>query len=176
MFLAASSAVWDIFFTNSSRQWFEGFQSHDITWRKPAVEKGKKLSWICTVKSRKVQVGATREWRNVRKRSQEEAWWQLSWISGVGGHLEKVTSRKKAAANDDDVTEASMMKASTISADWRRREIEASWQQLTSTMLDCSQISEKGYMRGTNRVLLGDGGLVQTQLGYQRQKLGSDPA
>ncbi len=42
-------------------------------------------------------------------------------------------------------------------------------------MLNRSQILEKGYIWGIERVLRGDGGLVETQLGCQRHKEGSDP-
>ncbi len=43
-------------------------------------------------------------------------------------------------------------------------------------ILHYDQILEKGYMQEANRMLCGDGVLVETQLGCQRHKLGSDSA
>ena len=42
-------------------------------------------------------------------------------------------------------------------------------------MLKDGQLLEKGYIWEIKYVLRGDGGLVETQLGYQHHELGSNP-
>ncbi len=58
---------------------------------------------------------------------------------------------------------------------WEVTTMEALQQQLTSARLDCSRIPERRYMRGTNRMLRGDGGLTDTHLGCGIRDLSSIP-
>ena len=63
--------------------------------------------------------------------------------------------------------------APTTPAEWRRQETEAS--RWCSTSARCWEMGEEEYMWKDNRVLRDNSGLVDTQLGCQRDALGSDP-
>ena len=155
----------------------EIFKGHDITSRSQLLRR------------RRIHHGASSEGRK-KVPPETEAVWRREMKNWDGGHLEKVTSRQAARAT-----------ASAIFKGWRhgRRQWEiavTSWKtavaddddclcevrttdvlqsHLTPTMLSDSQILEKGYIWGIKQVLRGDGGLVETQLGCEHHRPGSNP-
>ena len=80
-----------------------------------------------------------------------------------------MTSEKTAGQNDYDSDGRRQLPLCELTM------MEVLHSQLTPTMLNHGQVQEEGYIWEVRHMLRGDGGLVETQLGCQHHRPGSNP-